>query len=154
MDLQSEEHTKRHSKLGIGERTMNKEQIEEMAKIIHGSVNKNKPCPDEEYGGFSCLGCDYIDKGYCQHDMEQAMALYNADYRRQSEVARDIINQLEDVSNFNEATRMVSIPLDKFDEIANKYIERCFFLRMTHTCPHRIPNLIPTIEELLKGGAE
>lgn len=28
------------------------------------------------------------------------------------------------------------------------------FVKMTHTCPHNIPNVIPTIEELLKGGAE
>ena len=28
------------------------------------------------------------------------------------------------------------------------------FIKMTHTCPHNIPNLIPTIEELLKGDEE
>lgn len=60
-------------------------QIKEMAVIIHDSVDKHNPCLDEEYGGFSCLTCDYIDKEYCQHDMERATGLYNAGYRKQSE---------------------------------------------------------------------
>lgn len=39
----------------------------------------------------------------------------------------------------------------------SKFCPNCgvrMFMRMTHTCPHNIPNLIPTIEELLKGGEE
>lgn len=37
-----------------------------------------------------------------------------------------------------------------------KFCPNCgakMFIRMTHTCPHNIPNLIPTIEEM-KGEAE
>ena len=56
-----------------------------MAKKIHDSVDADNPCLDEKYGGFSCFGCDYLDKGYCQHDIERATGLYNADYRKQSE---------------------------------------------------------------------
>lgn len=62
-----------------------KKQIEEMAEIIYDSVDVDNPCLDEKYGGFSCFGCDYIDKGYCQHDIERARALYNAGYRKQRE---------------------------------------------------------------------
>jgi DNA-directed RNA polymerase subunit RPC12/RpoP len=38
----------------------------------------------------------------------------------------------------------------------SKFCPNCgakMFIRMTHTCAHIIPNLIPTIEEM-KGGAE
>jgi hypothetical protein len=63
---------------------MSKEkQIEEIAKIINESVDYTNPCADEKYGGFACLGCDYLEKDYCQHDVERAKGLYNAGYRKQ-----------------------------------------------------------------------
>ena len=55
-------------------------KIKEMAKIIHQSKNKDKPCLDEEYGGWACLTCDYLEKGYCQQDVEVATGLHNAGY--------------------------------------------------------------------------
>ena len=60
---------------------MNKEkQIEEMAKIFCGMKN-------------GCDGCMW-DKVHC-YERNDAKALYNAGYRKASEVAREIFEEIE-----------------------------------------------------------
>lgn len=64
---------------------MNK-QIEEMAIILtEGS------CSD-------CSKCDFRDKFNC-HPIHEADILYNAGYRRQDEVAKEIFAEIEEVIN-------------------------------------------------------
>jgi DNA-directed RNA polymerase subunit RPC12/RpoP len=107
-----------------------------------------KECIDNVYGA----DCAYFDvDGFAI-----ANEIYSKGYRRQSE------------------GEWLEIPINNYDgepsglyyvcsvcHTDNGFEDKPFcpncgakmFVRMTHACPHNIPNLIPTIEEM-KGGAE
>ena len=64
---------------------MNREkQIEEMAKVMCGGCTDNKEC-------MRCLCADWYN----------AETLYNAGYRKQSEVAKEIFDDIERILSLN-----------------------------------------------------
>lgn len=69
----------------VGEQTMRDKQIEEMAKVIKSSLDGLGS------GNFNFTG-DEISTMF-------AKALYNAGYRKASDVAREIFEEIEDVLN-------------------------------------------------------
>lgn len=74
---------------------MNK-QIEEMAKTIQHLRIAAKPClSDRLSSSMSCLACDYLEKGYCQQDIEVATGLYDKSYRKASDVVREIFDEID-----------------------------------------------------------
>ena len=90
-----------------------------------------------------------------------AEALYNADYRKQSE-GEWYVNHMTNLfpskrgRTIHYKTYTCSVCGKSNGRHTSNFCPNCgakMFVRMTHTCPHNIPNLIPTIEEM-KGGAE
>ena len=83
---------------------MNREkQIEEMAKIIHPYCKA--PCPN---GG--CIGC---------FSYRLSEALYNAGYRKASEVAREIFEEIEQATK----NHGITYTQRKIAELKKKYTE-------------------------------
>ena len=73
-------------------------QIEEMGKIVETAHSTNlEGCEkDSNYGDrIFCLGCDHFDKETCLHTLYVGESLYNAGYRKASEVAREIFDEIE-----------------------------------------------------------
>lgn len=79
---------------------MREKQIEEMARIICGLCTKEGCLCDGGYCNFNC------------HDYERAKRLYNAGYRKQSEVAREIFAVTDILGTYNPAM---------YDELKKKY---------------------------------
>ena len=79
-------------------------------------------------------------------DAEQTCAaLYSIGYRKQSEG-----DWIWDKEHSNYKCSLCG----EYDTTTPNFCRDCgakMFVRMTHTCPHNIPNLIPIIEEM-KGG--
>ena len=112
-----------------------KQQIEEMVDVIDAYI---------ETVDVKHWYRDELDEGLAE-------ALYAADYRKQTngEWESFEIPHMIRCSVCNVST------LDIHQQYFN-FCPNCgakMFVRMTHTCPHNIPNLIPTIEEMT-GGAK
>ena len=93
---------------------MNRErQIEEMAVILtDGGCTK---CNCDENGKFNCL------------PMYNAELLYNAGYRKQSEVAREIFDEIENKKRFlqdHAGNIGIVVTLQDITELKKKYTER------------------------------
>ena len=100
-------------------------QIEEMAKIIAQSVDVETLC-DGLAGDSSmaCFGCDYSEKEYCKHHLESATGLYNKDYRKASDVAREIFEELEKCIGYCTTLLPLNaglIDLNKIADLKKKY---------------------------------
>lgn len=98
------------------------QQIAEMAKIIHkGELDRNK-------GVLDCteFATDLVIRIGLQR-LAGAKALYNAGYRKQSEVAVEIFEeidkQLAPIKKYGYANQIAQIAFDMLDEIKKKYTE-------------------------------
>lgn len=111
--------------------------IEEMAEMLD-IIAKAR----EEYANDIT---DHTENEYIRE------GLLNANYRKQSKGEWESF----------EIPHMIRCSVCNVSTLAihQQYFNFCpncgakMFVRMTHTCPHNIPNLIPTIEEMT-GGAE
>lgn len=79
--------------------TMEK-QIEEMVKIMNECCNRY----DEQgnHLGNKCYECEeWSDDNHCccSYNVKEAEALYNADYRKASDVAEEIFAEIEEMLN-------------------------------------------------------
>ena len=79
-------------------------QIEAIAKVICGGCPDNKEC-------MHCLCADWY----------RAEALYNGDYRKQSEVVKEIFESLEEISGRKDG--LIVYP-DEYVELKKKYTEK------------------------------
>ena len=86
-------------------------QIEEMAKLC--PFHEEDKCNLFEGEGvcdFDCYMCNYAD------------ALYNAGYRKQSDVAREIFGEIDELLS-PYGTYIKTIDLEEYAELKNKYTE-------------------------------
>ena len=89
-------------------------QIEEMTSIIT-SADPYKLCK-----GQPCLTCEFQD---IQKNCYSAKAIYNAGYRKASEVARDVADEIT-LAFYQEFDEIIpSIMADKIAELKKKYTE-------------------------------
>ena len=76
--------------------------------------------------------------------------MYDAGYRKASEVARAIFEEIENAIGYDfhsgEELRIV-FALSKLNEVKRKHLNEDFFIKMTHTCPHIIPDLVTKISD-------
>lgn len=85
-------------------------QIEEIAKVICGGCPDNKEC-------MHCLCADWY----------KAESLYNAGYRKQSEVAREIFEEIDKrigiLKNYGYINFIAQNIFEILDEVKRKYME-------------------------------
>lgn len=102
-------------KHGTGEQTMNK-QIEEMVVLMCGERKKHKSCK-------ACKSGNPNANAYCRIE-HYAEALYNAGYRKSTDVAREIFEEIEglmwDAVIGGKYPAKVINP-DKYAELKQKY---------------------------------
>lgn len=77
-------------------------QIEEMAKVMNECCNRY----DEQgnHLGNKCFDCEcWCDTNHicCSYNSKEAMALYNAGYRKAEDVAREIFTEIEKIVENN-----------------------------------------------------
>ena len=61
-------------------------------------------------------------------------------------VFNDIENAiLTDYQQAGSEKHIVAFYLEELDKVKRKYLNEDFFVKMTHTCPHIIPDLVTTI---------
>lgn len=110
---------------------MRDKQIEEMVKVI--SDEQIKIANDSnEFGKLMQKGVDYC----------HAEALYNAGYRKKSDVAREIISDMRELIKGYENIDVYLDRIEKKYEILNSWEE------LTHTCQVEIPHTIESIADL------
>ena len=99
---------------------MKEKQIEEMAKIIHkGELDRNK-------GGLDCT--EFPTNTVIQVGLQRlagAKALYNAGYRKTSEVAREIFAEIESCkwseTQYGDQMLCFEINSEKYNTLKKKY---------------------------------
>ena len=105
------------------------EQIKEMAKVL------NECCNDYDKNGRrlgnKCYGCEHWDDTNhlcCSYNTKEASALYNAGYRKYSDVAREIFGMMrEDLRGFVDwdyLEKLIKIYEQKYTESGkdNEYV--------------------------------
>ena len=117
---------------------MSKEkQIEEMARIIEKEEDSSidgceKDC---NYGDdFYCIDCKYWKENRCLHHFNPAEAIYNAGYRKASEVAREIFEDIEKsiatIKYTVDSPRYTHIPIETMVEVCNWILQDCIPKRL------------------------
>ena len=104
------------------------EQIEEMVKVMNECCNSY----DEQgnHLGNKCFNCEcWCDTNYvcCSYNKKEATALYNAGYRKASEVAREIFEEIESCiwseTHYGDSKLCFEINSAKYAELKKKYTE-------------------------------
>lgn len=109
------------------------EQVMEMKKVMNECCN----IYDEQgnHLGNKCFNCEYwCDTNYvcCSYNEKEATALYNAGYRKASDVAREIFEEIEKLLKKNELRNYEPYNVESYysgdlekalDELKKKYTE-------------------------------
>lgn len=95
-------------------------QIEEMAKVMNECCNRYDE--NGNHIGNKCYECEeWSDDNHCccSYNTKEATALYNAGYRKASDVAREMFEELEqEIKNHG-----ISYAQRKIAELKKKYTE-------------------------------
>ena len=76
--------------------------------------------------------------------------LINAINKYKTDIAKKVFNDIENaiLTDYQQAGSekyIVSFYLEELDKVKRKYLNEDFFVKMTHTCPHIIPDLVTSI---------
>ena len=73
-------------------------------------------------------------------------------YRKVEDTAKKIFNDIEnvlttDVYDFESGKWDLHFDFDELNKVKQKHCNEIFFVKMTHTCPHNIPDLVTSISD-------